>query len=49
MRFLADKIMGILGNINTVGCTRLSVALPRKPLASLLGWFMGLGNWKANE
>ena len=49
MRFLADKIMGLLGNLNTVDCTGLSVALPRKTLASLPAWFMGLGNWKANE
>lgn len=46
MKFLADKIMVLLGHINTVDCTGLSVALPRKPLATLPGWFIGLGNWK---
>lgn len=49
MRLLADKMMGFGGNINTVDHTGLLIVLPRKPLASLIGWFIGLSNWKTNQ
>lgn len=44
MGFLADKNVRLLANINTVGCAGLTVALPKKPSASL----QGLSNWKTN-
>lgn len=48
MGFLADKNMGLLTNINTVDHAGLPVAPPRRHLASLQGWFMSPGSWKAH-